>query len=68
VVAVDRRGERGSVDTVEVVAGGECVCDQLVELAQRVDALLRPAPLALGGGVGDGLELSQDVSIIPISG
>jgi hypothetical protein len=69
---VDRGGERGRVDAVEVGAvgvgaGRECVVDQLVELAQRVGALLRPAPLAGRGGVGDGLELSQDVSIMQIS-
>jgi hypothetical protein len=37
VVAVDRRGERGSVDAIEIVvvaACGECVFDQLVHLAQ----------------------------------
>lgn len=37
-----------------VVAGGECVVEHLVKFAQRVGTLLRLAPPALLGGVGDG--------------
>ena len=69
---MDRRGDRGGVEALEggsvgVGAGREGIFEQRVELAQRVAGLGGPAPLALGREVGDGLQLPQDVLVIPMS-
>jgi hypothetical protein len=58
---VDHLGERGSIEIVTVAAGSECVFDQLVQLAQGVEAV--PSTTVPRGSVGDGWELLQDVGL-----
>lgn len=59
MVPVPGRGELGPIEVTEGAVDGEGGVCQVLHVAQRINGLPGPAPLALRRGVGDGLQLAQ---------
>jgi len=61
----DLGGQRGRVGGVPSLA--DRLADELLHPGERFGGLRGPAPLALWRGIGDGLQFTQGVRVMPIS-